>query len=591
MSKVVELLRDKACYYLDHTCETIDKSLIHVPSPDTIDKIWIDSDRSIRVLNSLQTLLGHGRLANTGYVSILPVDQDIEHTAGASFAPNPIYFDPENIVKLAIEGGCNGVASTFGILGSVARKYAHKIPFIVKLNHNELLSYPNSFDQVLFGTVKEAWNMGAVAVGATIYFGSEQSRRQLVEIAEAFEYAHELGMATILWCYLRNNDFKKGAVDYHAAADLTGQADRLGVTIKADIVKQKLPTNNGGFKAIGFGKIDERMYTELASEHPIDLCRYQVANGYMGRGAGNTNTELVMQYMNRKFNSGYDIDIVLDLIDNYIDGFHNSYEWGYSIPYFLAGSHSAHVNNISYLSAKAGIASRDINFLLNRLDPVERKRYDYSLLEKTYLDYQNTHCEDDSAIASLQNALSGKDILVLLPGHTIKTCQGQIQHFYKEKNPIVISVNLLTDCYPIDFAYFSNKNRYQYWRNEAAFNKCKKIVTSNVTTRKDDNLFIIDFLRLVKCGWEQLDNSGVLLLRLLDLMNVNSISIAGFDGYSHNSENPNYVEKAMEKTRNTLNAEEANKDIKSMLVDYKNTRKSSCPISFITPSYFETVMD
>ena len=283
MSKVVELLRDKACYYLDHTCETIDKSLIHVPSPDTIDKVWIDSDRNIRVLNSLQTLLGHGRLANTGYVSILPVDQDIEHTAGASFAPNPIYFDPENIVKLAIEGGCNGVASTFGILGSVARKYAHKIPFIVKLNHNELLSYPNTFDQVLFGTVKEAWNMGAVAVGATIYFGSEQSRRQLVEIAEAFEYAHELGMATILWCYLRNNDFKKGAVDYHAAADLTGQADRLGVPINADIVKQKLPTNNGGFKAIGFGKVDERMYTELASEHPIDLCRYQVANGYMGR--------------------------------------------------------------------------------------------------------------------------------------------------------------------------------------------------------------------------------------------------------------------------------------------------------------------
>ena len=283
MSKVVELLRDKACYYLDHTCETIDKSLIHVPSPDTIDKVWIDSDRNIRVLNSLQTLLGHGRLANTGYVSILPVDQDIEHTAGASFAPNPIYFDPENIVKLAIEGGCNGVASTFGILGSVARKYAHKIPFIVKLNHNELLSYPNTFDQVLFGTVKEAWNMGAVAVGATIYFCSEQIRRQPVEFAEAFEYAHELGMATILCSYLRNNDFNKGAVDYHAAADLTGQADRLGVTIKADIVKQKLPTNNGCFKAIGFGKVDERMYTELASEHPIDLCRYQVANGYMGR--------------------------------------------------------------------------------------------------------------------------------------------------------------------------------------------------------------------------------------------------------------------------------------------------------------------
>ena len=282
-SKIISLLGEQSEFLLGHTCKTIDKSLIHIPSPSVIDSIWIGSDRNIQTLNNLQRLLGSGRLANTGYVSILPVDQDIEHTAGASFAPNPIYFDPENIVRLAIEGGCNGVASTFGILGSIARKYAHKIPFIVKLNHNELLSYPNSFDQVLFGTVKEAWNMGAVAVGATIYFGSEQSRRQLVEIAEAFEYAHELGMATILWCYLRNNDFKKGAVDYHAAADLTGQADRLGVTIKADIVKQKLPTNNGGFKAIGFGKVDERMYTELASEHPIDLCRYQVANGYMGR--------------------------------------------------------------------------------------------------------------------------------------------------------------------------------------------------------------------------------------------------------------------------------------------------------------------
>ena len=283
MNKIIELLGNQAEYYLNHTCKTIDKSLIHVPSPDTIDKIWIDSDRNIQTLRSLQTLLGHGRLANTGYVSILPVDQDIEHTAGASFAPNPIYFDPENIVKLAIEGGCNAVASTFGILGAVARKYAHKIPFVVKLNHNELLSYPNSYDQVLFGTVKEAWEMGAVAVGATTYFGSEQSRRQLVEIAEAFDYAHELGMATILWCYLRNNDFKKDGVDYHAAADLTGQADPLAVTIKADIVKQKLPTNNGGFKAIHFGKTDERMYTELTTDHPIDLCRYQVANGYMGR--------------------------------------------------------------------------------------------------------------------------------------------------------------------------------------------------------------------------------------------------------------------------------------------------------------------
>ena len=276
MSKITDLLGDKAAYYLDHTCKTIDKSMIHIPSSETIDRIWIDSDRNIQTLRSLQTILGHGRLANTGYVSILPVDQDIEHTAGASFAPNPIYFDPENIVKLAIEGGCNAVASTFGILGAVARKYAHKIPFVVKLNHNELLSYPTTYDQVLFGTVKEAWEMGAVAVGATIYFGSEQSRRQLVEIAEAFDYAHELGMATILWCYLRNSDFKKDGVDYHAAADLTGQADRLGVTIKADIVKQKLPVNNGG-------KTDERMYTQLASEHPIDLCRYQVANGYMGR--------------------------------------------------------------------------------------------------------------------------------------------------------------------------------------------------------------------------------------------------------------------------------------------------------------------
>lgn len=283
MTKITDLLGDKAAYYLDHTCKTIDKSFIHVPSADSLDRIWIDSDRNIQTLRSLQAILGHGRLADTGYVSILPVDQDIEHTAGSSFAPNPIYFDPENIVKLAVEGGCNAVASTFGILGSVARKYAHKIPFVVKLNHNELMTYPNSYDQVMFGTVKEAWNMGAVAVGATIYFGSEHSRRQLVEISHAFEYAHELGMATILWCYLRNNDFKKDGIDYHAAADLTGQADRLGVTIKADIVKQKLPVNNGGFTAIKFGKSDERMYNQLASEHPIDLCRYQVANGYMGR--------------------------------------------------------------------------------------------------------------------------------------------------------------------------------------------------------------------------------------------------------------------------------------------------------------------
>lgn len=283
MNKIVNLLGEHAEYYLAHTCKTIDKSLLHIPSPHTVDDIWTASDRNIRTLNSLQTLLRHGRLANTGYVSILPVDQGIEHSAGASFAPNPLYFDPENIVKLAMEGGCNGVASTFGVLGAVARKYAHKIPFIVKLNHNELLTYPNSYDQVLFGNVKEAWDMGAVAVGATVYFGSEQSRRQLTEIAEAFEYAHELGMATILWCYLRNDHFKKDGTDYHAAADLTGQANHLGVTIKADIVKQKLPVNNGGFKAISFGKTNELMYTELCSDHPIDLCRYQVANSYMGR--------------------------------------------------------------------------------------------------------------------------------------------------------------------------------------------------------------------------------------------------------------------------------------------------------------------
>lgn len=282
-SRIVELLGDKSEYLLGHVCKTIDKSLIHAPSPRTVDDLWIESDRNIPTLNNIQRLLGHGRLANTGYVSILPVDQGLEHTAGASFAANPIYFDPENIVKLAIEGGCNAVASSFGVLASSARKYAHKIPFIVKINHNELLSYPNTYDQVLFGTIKEAWNMGAVAVGATIYFGSEQSRRQIVEIAKAFEYAHEMGMATILWCYLRNSDFKKDGVDYHSAADLTGQANHIGVTIKADIVKQKLPVNNGGFTAIKFGKTDSRMYSELASDHPIDLCRYQVANGYMGR--------------------------------------------------------------------------------------------------------------------------------------------------------------------------------------------------------------------------------------------------------------------------------------------------------------------
>lgn len=281
--KIEQILGDSASYLLDHRCETIDKSLIHAPSPSIIEDVWVDSDRSIQTLNSYRSLLSHGRLSDTGYISILPVDQGIEHTAGASFAPNPIYFDSENIVKLAIEGGCNAVASTFGVLSSVARKYAHKIPFVVKINHNELLSYPNTYDQILFGTVKDAWNMGAVAVGATIYFGSEESRRQLVEIAKAFDYAHELGMVTILWCYLRNPAFTKDGVDYSAAADLTGQANHLGVTIKADIVKQKLPTNNGGFTTIKFGKTNPKMYSELTTDHPIDLCRYQVANGYMGR--------------------------------------------------------------------------------------------------------------------------------------------------------------------------------------------------------------------------------------------------------------------------------------------------------------------
>lgn len=284
MSKYTDLLgEERAKYLLEHQSKTIDKSLLHLPGSDFIDKIWMQSNRNPQVLRSLQQIYNHGRLANTGYVSILPVDQGIEHSAGASFAPNPIYFDSENIVKLAIEGGCNAVASTYGVLGSVARKYAHKIPFIVKINHNEFLSYPNSFDQIMFGTIKDAWNMGAVAVGATIYFGSAESKRQIVEVAKAFEYAHELGMATILWCYTRNNEFKKDGVDYHTSADLSSQANHLGVTIQADIIKQKLPTNNGGYNALKFGKTHPKVYTDLTTDHPIDLTRYQVANCYMGR--------------------------------------------------------------------------------------------------------------------------------------------------------------------------------------------------------------------------------------------------------------------------------------------------------------------
>ncbi len=278
-----QLLGDQAAYLLDHTCSTIDKSMIHAPGPDFVDRIWTLSNRNNQVLRSLQTLHDHGRLGGTGYLSILPVDQGIEHSAGASFSPNPIYFDPEKIIELAMEAGCNAVASTFGVLSTMSRKYAHKIPFIVKINHNELLSVPESYDQIMFGSVEDAWNMGAVAVGATIYFGSPESNRQIVEVAEAFERAHELGMATILWCYTRNNSFKKDGVDYHASADLTGQANHLGVTIQADIIKQKLPTNNGGFTQLKMGKSHPKMYDTLSSDHPIDLTRYQVANCYMGR--------------------------------------------------------------------------------------------------------------------------------------------------------------------------------------------------------------------------------------------------------------------------------------------------------------------
>ncbi|MEX2589667.1 MAG: class I fructose-bisphosphate aldolase [Chitinophagales bacterium] len=281
--RVRQLLGKEADTLLNHECKTIDKSLLHLPGPDFVDQSFALSNRNTQVLRNMQEIYNHGRLAKTGYVSILPVDQGIEHSAGASFAPNPIYFDPENIVKLAIEGGCNAVASTFGVLAANSRKYAHKIPFIVKLNHNELLTYPNTFDQISFGSVREAWNLGAAAVGATIYFGSEESNRQIQEVAQAFEYAHELGMVTILWCYLRNSDFKKDGKDYHVATDITGQANHIGVTIQADIIKQKMPENNGGYKAVGFGKTHDKVYSELSSDHPIDLCRYQVANCYMGR--------------------------------------------------------------------------------------------------------------------------------------------------------------------------------------------------------------------------------------------------------------------------------------------------------------------
>jgi fructose-bisphosphate aldolase, class I len=305
------LLGDQSEYLLDHRCTTIDASLLHLPGPDFVDRIWALSNRNNQVLRSLQSLFDHGRMGGSGYLSILPVDQGIEHSAGSAFSPNPVYFDPEHIIKLAMEAGCNAVASTFGVLASMSRKYAHRIPFIVKINHNEFLSYPNSYDQIMFGSVDEAWNLGAVAVGATIYFGSEESGRQIVEVAEAFERAHELGMATILWCYTRNSGFKKDGTDYHASADLTGQANHLGVTIQADIIKQKLPVNNGGYTALKFGKSHPAMYDTLSSAHPIDLTRYQVANCYMGRaglinsggeskGAGDLQEAVITAVINKR---------------------------------------------------------------------------------------------------------------------------------------------------------------------------------------------------------------------------------------------------------------------------------------------------
>lgn len=283
MSDIVKLLGSDAEDLLQHECETISKADLHLPSSNHVDEIFSVSDRSARVLRNIQSIYDHGRLAGTGYLSILPVDQGIEHSGGSAFGPNPVYFDPENIVRLAIEGGCNAVASTLGVLGCVSRRYAHKIPFIVKINHNELLTYPSKYDQRMFGSVEQAFDLGAAAVGATIYFGSAESSRQIEEVSAAFARAHELGMATVLWCYLRNSDFRMDNTDYHTSADMTGQANHLGVTIEADLIKQKQPTINGGFEAIGFGKTDPAMYKELCTDHPIDMTRYQVANCYMGR--------------------------------------------------------------------------------------------------------------------------------------------------------------------------------------------------------------------------------------------------------------------------------------------------------------------
>jgi len=281
--QIAELLGDQAGWLLEHECKTVPKESLHLPGPDFIERVWVVSDRPPAVLRNLQLMFNSGRLAGTGYLSILPVDQGIEHSAGASFAPNPMYFDPDNILRLALEGGCNAAATTLGVLGAVARKYTHKVPFILKFNHNEFLSYPNSYDQILFANIDQAFDMGAVGVGATIYFGSEESKRQMQEVTAAFHHAHELGMFTVLWCYLRNPAFKTKEQDYHVSADLTGQANHLGVTLEADIIKQKLPENNGGYNALNFGKTHKKVYSELTSSHPIDLTRYQVANCYMGR--------------------------------------------------------------------------------------------------------------------------------------------------------------------------------------------------------------------------------------------------------------------------------------------------------------------
>lgn len=371
--------------------------------------------------------------------------------------------------------------------------------------------------------------------------------------------------------------------------------DTFGSMYKEDLrrVFYLIDRNLNAASRIGFHSHNNLQMSFSLSQEFIDMTQglrkvvIDATMAGMGRGAGNTNTELVMQYMNRKYNIGYDIDTVLDLIDNYIDGIRNLCSWGYSTAYFLAGSYSAHVNNISYLTAKAGISSRDINYLLNRIGSDARKRYDYDLLEKTYMEYTGTIRNDEKEVAALKDSLRGKDIVMLLPGHSIVTHREDILNYCAEKKPVVISVNLLSHDYPINYVYFSNKKRYNYWKNANRFPEYKKIVTSNVTNIEEKNQIIIDFTRLIKCGWDQLDNSGILLLRLLDELDVASIAMAGFDGYSHDSKSTNYMHKEMEKTRNTVNADDANRDVQSMLEDYINTRQSDCPICFLTPSRFE----